>query len=62
MTRFANNKEITKADVTTNLLAKLANNDLKGFMNDVKAQSGKSITSKAAQYLLRDAQYLLTQK
>ncbi|UVI33566.1 DUF7402 domain-containing protein [Paenibacillus spongiae] len=60
--RFANNKEIAKADVATNLLEKLANNNLKGFMNDVKAQSGKSISSKAAQYLLRDAQYLLTQK
>ncbi|WP_169089299.1 glycoside hydrolase family 2 TIM barrel-domain containing protein [Paenibacillus sp. PL91] len=60
--RFANNKEINKADTTTSLLNKLANNDLKGFVNLVNAQSGKSISSKAAGYLLRDAQYLLTQK
>ncbi|WP_171640745.1 discoidin domain-containing protein [Paenibacillus phytorum] len=60
--RFANNKEIDKADIATNLLENLENNNLKGFMNDVKAQSGKHISSEAATYLLRDAQYLLTQK
>ncbi|UVI29373.1 DUF7402 domain-containing protein [Paenibacillus spongiae] len=62
VTRFANNKEIDKADIATNLLGKLASNNLKGFMNDVKAQSGKHISSEAANYLLRDAQYVLTQK
>ena len=43
-------------------LGKLANNDLTGFVNLVKAQSGKHISSEAAKYLLRDAQYVLTQK
>ncbi|MCJ8014443.1 LamG domain-containing protein [Paenibacillus sp. KQZ6P-2] len=60
--RFANNNGIDDADITKSLLGKLANNDLKGFMNDVKAQSGKHISSEAAKYLLRDAQYVLTQK
>ncbi|UVI32000.1 discoidin domain-containing protein [Paenibacillus spongiae] len=62
VTRFAANKEIDKADIASNLLEKLANNDLKGFMNDVKAQIGKHISSEAANYLLRDAQYVLSQK
>ncbi|MGE7768656.1 hypothetical protein [Peribacillus sp. NPDC096540] len=39
-----------------------ANNDLNSFMNEVKAQSGKQISNEAATYLLRDAQYVLSQQ
>nr|WP_280521234.1 LamG-like jellyroll fold domain-containing protein [Paenibacillus mangrovi] len=62
VTRFANNNGIDNADITKSLLGKLANNNLKDFMNLVKAQSGKHISSEAAKYLLRDAQYVLSQK
>jgi hypothetical protein len=37
----------------------LKNKDLKSFINEVKAQSNKHISSEAASYLLRDAEYLL---
>ena len=62
VTHFADNKGIDNIGITNSLLVKLANNDLNSFMNEVKAQSGKHISSEAANYLLRDAQYVLTQK
>ncbi|WP_171693001.1 OmpL47-type beta-barrel domain-containing protein [Paenibacillus germinis] len=62
ITRFADAKWIDNAGITNSLQAKLAHNNLKSFVNEVEAQSGKHISSEAATYLLRDAQYLLTQK
>lgn len=62
VSRFASNNGVDNAGITKSLLAKLADNDLIGFVNEVKAQSGKHISSEAAEYLLRDAQYVLTQK
>ncbi|NOU76730.1 hypothetical protein GC098_36140 [Paenibacillus sp. LMG 31458] len=62
VTSFADAKWIDNAGIANSLQAKLANNNLKSFVNEVEAQSGKHISSEAATYLLRDAQYLLTQK
>lgn len=62
VTRFADTKWIDNAGIANSLQAKLANNDLNSFVNEVKAQSGKHISSKAATYLLRDAQYVLSQQ
>lgn len=62
VTRFADSKWIDNAGVADSLQDKLANNDLKGFVNEVKAQSGKHISSEAATYLLRDAQYVLSKQ
>ncbi|MEH7452317.1 hypothetical protein [Gottfriedia acidiceleris] len=60
--RFANSDWIDNAGIVKSLQEKLGNNDLKGFLNEVRAQSGKHITTGAAEYLLRDAQYLLSQQ
>ncbi|NOU75697.1 DUF4185 domain-containing protein [Paenibacillus sp. LMG 31458] len=62
VTRFPNNNGIDNVGIATSLLEKLANNNLNSFVNEVKAQSGKHVSSEAAEYLLRDAQYVLTQK
>ncbi|USK36684.1 hypothetical protein LIT25_26485 (plasmid) [Bacillus sp. F19] len=61
VTRFVDTKWIDNAGIADSLQDKLANNELKGFVNEVKAQSGKHISSEASKYLLWDAQYSLTQ-
>lgn len=62
VTLFANNNKIDNAGIANSLQAKLENNNLNSFINEVQAQSGKHISSEAAEYLLRDAQYVLSQK
>ncbi|MEH7502258.1 carbohydrate-binding protein [Neobacillus drentensis] len=62
VTRFVDTKWIDNAGIANSLQDKLANNDLNSFVNEVKAQSGKHISSEAATYLLRDAQYVLSQQ
>lgn len=62
VTRFADTKWIDNAGIANSLQAKLANNDLNSFVNEVKAQNGKHISSEAATYLLRDAKYVLSQQ
>lgn len=61
VTHFANNGWIDNAGIANSLQHKLAANNLADFASEVKAQSGKHISSQAANYLLRDAQYLLSQ-
>ncbi|MDF2787631.1 MAG: hypothetical protein K0S80_729 [Neobacillus sp.] len=56
---FQTNGSITNDGIANSLLKKLENNELQSFMNEVKAQSNKHISSEAASYLLRDAEYLL---
>jgi hypothetical protein len=56
---FQTNGSINNAGIANSLQQKLKNNDLKSFINEVKAQSNKHISSEAASYLLRDAEYLL---
>ncbi|PEZ02504.1 hypothetical protein CN326_19995 [Bacillus sp. AFS018417] len=58
MTRFDDTKWIDNAGIADSLQDKLANNDLKSFVSELKAQCGKHTSSEAAKYLLRDAQYL----
>ncbi|MEH7515631.1 carbohydrate-binding protein [Gottfriedia acidiceleris] len=60
--RFADTEWIDNAGIANSLQVKLAQNNLKSFMNEVKAQSGKHITIEATEYLLRDAHYLLSQQ
>ncbi|CRK81119.1 carbohydrate-binding protein [Neobacillus massiliamazoniensis] len=62
VTRFVDTKWIDNAGISNSLQAKLANNDLNSFVNEVNAQNGKHISSVAATYLLRDAQYVLSQQ
>lgn len=50
---------IDNMGIEKSLQSKLASNELAAFMNQVQALRGKHITEKAAQYLLRDAEYLL---
>lgn len=50
VTRFADNNGIDNAGITDSLVEKLADNDLIRFVNEVKAQSGKHISSEAAEY------------
>ncbi|NOU88344.1 hypothetical protein GC102_21650 [Paenibacillus sp. LMG 31460] len=62
VTYFATNHGIDNAGIANSLQSKLAHNNLSGFVREVEAQSGKHISIEAAQCLLRDAQYLLSQK
>lgn len=61
VTLFTNNNWIDNAGIANSLQSKLNNNSLNSFVNQVKAQSGKHISSEAAEYLLRDAEYILSQ-
>jgi hypothetical protein len=60
--RFTNMGWIDNSGIATSLQSKLAANALADFVSEVQAQSGKHISSQAAGYLLRDAQYLLNNK
>jgi hypothetical protein len=53
--RIVDTKWIDNAGIADSLQDKLANNDLKSFVSEVKAQCGKHTSSEAAKYLLRDA-------
>lgn len=59
VTLFTNNHWIDNAGISNSLMSKLSNGNLNSFVNEVEAQSGKHITVQAAQYLLRDAAYVL---
>jgi hypothetical protein len=60
VTRFADAGWIDNAGIANSLQNKLAKNNLEAFVNEVQAQSGKHIPEQAAGFLLRDAQYLLS--
>ncbi|NOU70383.1 DUF4838 domain-containing protein [Paenibacillus sp. LMG 31458] len=62
VTYFANAGWIDNAGIANSLQSKLDASNFAAFVNEVNAQSGKHITSQAASYLLRDAQYLLSLK
>ncbi|WP_199615816.1 discoidin domain-containing protein [Paenibacillus alkalitolerans] len=57
--RFEEAGWISNAGIADSLQDKLDDNDLSALVYEVKAQSGKLISKQAAQYLLRDAEYLL---
>ncbi|WP_436241962.1 CBM96 family carbohydrate-binding protein [Paenibacillus sp. LjRoot56] len=61
VTRFTSDHQIDNAGIANSLLQKLGKNNLESFVHEVHAQNGKHISSKAASYLLRDAQYLIDQ-
>lgn len=61
VTSFRNAGWIDNAGIANSLQSKLSSNALADFVNEVKAQSGKHISVEAADYLIRDAQYLLSQ-
>ena len=56
---FASIGWIDNIGIANSLQKKLDSNNLLPFINEVKAQSGKHISAKAAEYLLRDANALL---
>jgi hypothetical protein len=60
--RFSSMGWIDNAGIANSLQSKLAANALADLVNEVQAQSGKHISVQAADYLLRDAQYLLAKK
>ncbi|WP_248924001.1 OmpL47-type beta-barrel domain-containing protein [Paenibacillus hamazuiensis] len=60
--RFTDAGWIDNEGIANSLQSKLKANDLTAFVNFVKAQSGKHISSTAADYLLRDARYLLSKQ
>lgn len=67
VTHFANSEQIDNSilidsiGIANSLQAMLAGNNLNSFVNHVQAQTGKHISIEAAAYLLRDAQYILSQ-
>ncbi|UUZ93530.1 hypothetical protein LJK87_01805 [Paenibacillus sp. P25] len=62
VTRFKNAGWIDNEGIANSLQSKLTTINLADFVSEVQAQSGKHISSQAAGYLLRDAQYLLSKK
>lgn len=62
VTRFAESKEIDNAGIANSLQKKLENGNLNSFVNEVRAQDGKHISNDAANYLLRDARFLLSRQ
>ncbi|CAG7658666.1 family 43 glycosylhydrolase [Paenibacillus allorhizosphaerae] len=59
--RFAKSKAIDNDGIANSLQAKLNNDSLQSFVNEVQAQDGKHISHEAANVLLRDASSLLLQ-
>ncbi|OXM87648.1 sugar-binding protein [Paenibacillus rigui] len=57
--RFADMKWIDNAGIANSLQRKLDHGDLREFMREVQAQSGKHISSASSAYMLRDAQFIL---
>lgn len=53
---------IDNVGIKNSLLAKLNNEGISAFINEVEAQKGKHITNDAANYLLRDATFLVGSK
>lgn len=60
VTRFTNAGWINNAGIANSLQSQLSANALAAFVNHVTAQRGKHISVEAADYLIRDAQYLLS--
>lgn len=56
---FLSDGAIDNEGIGNSLLKKLENNNLNSFANEVSAQKGKHISSRAASVLLRNAEYLL---
>jgi len=59
VTLFREQELIGNHGIANSLLKKLDNGNIRSFIDEVKAQRGKHIESKVAEYLLRDAEYLL---
>jgi hypothetical protein len=57
---FSKTGWIDNAGIANSLQSKLAANNLKSFLNEVQAQSGKHISAPHANYLIRDVNYLLS--
>lgn len=57
--RFVSNGWIDNAGTANSLVSKLDGQNVQSFINEVKAQRGKHISTEAATYLLRDANSLL---
>jgi hypothetical protein len=60
VTHFMSSGWIDNAGIANSLRSKLAANKLDAFINEVHAQSGKHIAAQYANYLIRDASYLLS--
>jgi len=61
VTRFTKAGWIDNAGISNSLQKKLEANSLPDLVSQVKAQRGKHISAEAADYLIRDAKYLLSQ-
>lgn len=61
VTGFMRSGWIDSAGIANSLQSKLSSNSLAALVNEVKAQRGKHISVEAADCLIRDAQYLLSQ-
>ncbi|WP_068603575.1 sugar-binding protein [Paenibacillus swuensis] len=59
--RFEANHWIDNKGIANSLRMKLTHGQFTGFMEEVRAQKGKHIFSEAADYLLRDASYVMNQ-
>ncbi|WP_081798017.1 pectinesterase family protein [Neobacillus dielmonensis] len=62
ITRFTEAGWIDTNGIANSLNSKLEAGNLAAFLNEVKAQSGKHISVQYADYLIRDAEYLLSDK
>ncbi|MFE5323254.1 hypothetical protein ACFQ88_31695 [Paenibacillus sp. NPDC056579] len=60
--RFSNAGWIDNAGIANSLKSQLASGNLAAFVNHVNAQKGKHISAPYADYLIRDAEFLLSHK
>ena len=60
--RFLAAKMIDNAGIANSLQKKLENGNTEAFLHEVEAQYGKHITAEAADYLLRDARFILGER
>ncbi|WP_231506349.1 DUF4990 domain-containing protein [Paenibacillus sp. UNC451MF] len=60
--RFRNEGWIDNSGIANSLRSKLTAGSLAAFVNQVKAQKGKHISAQYADYLIRDAEFLLSRK
>ncbi|WP_254842710.1 GDSL-type esterase/lipase family protein, partial [Bacillus sp. MRMR6] len=62
ITRFTKTGWIDSNGIAKSLMSKLDAENLDAFLNEVRAQKGKHISVQYADYLIRDAEYLLSNK
>jgi hypothetical protein len=60
VSQFVQNGSIDNNGVANSLKVKLEHGNLQAFVNEVRAQSGKHVAASCSEYLIRDAQFVMS--